>query len=351
MIVISGALVAIALVLLVIGLTTTVLGFIYASIAVSAVSCVFLLIGILQRRGEGDALSDGDSTVDVPVAVAERPFDAGIVVPRAAAAAQGREAVETDDDEPASVGAPRGMDQSEGSVLVVAGRPRYHVDGCRYLTGKAADSVDVADARDEGFTACGVCHPDETLAAAGRPDERVLAAVTPELVEAPTSVLELDAEPIGSITPRSSGRSDGRSSAPAPRVPVPTTRTATNQPAKTVTRSAPRVPSKTTTRTPATPAGSKTGTSSSPARPGRKAAAPAARPTRTATPTPSRTAAKAAASSAPAAPRRGIVVVIPDRGRYHRADCRYVRGATDSQELTKAQATRQGYDACGVCAP
>ena len=52
MIVISGALVLVALVLLIIGLVSTSLGFVYASIAVSVVSFVFLLVGILQRRGE-----------------------------------------------------------------------------------------------------------------------------------------------------------------------------------------------------------------------------------------------------------------------------------------------------------
>jgi hypothetical protein len=44
-------------------------------------------------------------------------------------------------------------------------------------------------------------------------------------------------------------------------------------------------------------------------------------------------------------------VVIPDRGKFHRAACRYVRDVPGAQELTKAQATRQGYDACGVCKP
>ncbi|MEX2291878.1 MAG: hypothetical protein WD794_16325, partial [Mycobacteriales bacterium] len=52
MIVISGALVLVALVLLVIGVIGPDLTFVYASIGVSLVSLVFLVIGILQRRGE-----------------------------------------------------------------------------------------------------------------------------------------------------------------------------------------------------------------------------------------------------------------------------------------------------------
>ncbi|HWH28642.1 MAG TPA: hypothetical protein VNU26_06705, partial [Mycobacteriales bacterium] len=55
MIVISGALVLVALVLLVLGLTMTDLNFVYGSIAVSLISFVFLVIGILQRRGEQPA--------------------------------------------------------------------------------------------------------------------------------------------------------------------------------------------------------------------------------------------------------------------------------------------------------
>jgi hypothetical protein len=54
----------------------------------------------------------------------------------------------------------------DGTVQVVEGRPRYHVDGCRYLTGKDADEMPVGDARDRGFTACTICKPDETLAVA-----------------------------------------------------------------------------------------------------------------------------------------------------------------------------------------
>ena len=57
MIVISGALVAVALILLVIGLTVTTLTLIYASVAVSAASLVFLLIGSLQRRAGGPVAS------------------------------------------------------------------------------------------------------------------------------------------------------------------------------------------------------------------------------------------------------------------------------------------------------
>jgi hypothetical protein len=43
--------------------------------------------------------------------------------------------------------------------------------------------------------------------------------------------------------------------------------------------------------------------------------------------------------------------VIPDRGRYHKADCRYVRENPEATELTRSAAEKQGYEACGVCKP
>ena len=60
MIVISGALVLVALVLLVIGLIGSTLTFVYASIAVSLASFAFLIIGIMQRREETLPLTAGE---------------------------------------------------------------------------------------------------------------------------------------------------------------------------------------------------------------------------------------------------------------------------------------------------
>ncbi|MCU1595116.1 MAG: hypothetical protein JWO12_2508, partial [Frankiales bacterium] len=163
MIVISGALVLVALVLLVIGLVDPSLGFVYASIAVSLASFVFLVIGILQRRKE--VQPDAESTHHSGGAVM-----AGV----GAVARAGDKLLHRDhgDDAGSSVStlpavykAPA-AEGATGQVLVVAGRPRYHVEGCRYLAGKEAESVDVAVARADSYTACGVCKPDESLTAA-----------------------------------------------------------------------------------------------------------------------------------------------------------------------------------------
>jgi hypothetical protein len=45
------------------------------------------------------------------------------------------------------------------------------------------------------------------------------------------------------------------------------------------------------------------------------------------------------------------VVVVPDRDRFHRPQCRFVRDVAGATTLPKASAARQGYAACGVCKP
>ena len=190
MIVISGALVVVALVLLVIGLVIASLGWVYASIAVSLLSFVFLVIGILQRRKEVPGapvpalagLDAGSGDVGAVVRAGDRL--AGHTMPDALP-----DALPVDDDEATvtvttDVALPVAANgaAAAGKVLVVAGRPRYHVDGCRYLTGKEADSVDVTEARADGFTPCGVCKPDDALAAAAGALE---AAPEEVVVEAP----------------------------------------------------------------------------------------------------------------------------------------------------------------------
>lgn len=59
----------------------------------------------------------------------------------------------------------------------------------------------------------------------------------------------------------------------------------------------------------------------------------------------------AAAGASPRTRAQPTVFVIPDRGRYHKAECRYVRGVAEATEIPKATARRQGYQPCGVCRP
>ena len=52
----------------------------------------------------------------------------------------------------------------EDEVLVVDEHPRYHVEGCRHLNGQATIPIPMGVARTDGFTPCGTCRPDATLA-------------------------------------------------------------------------------------------------------------------------------------------------------------------------------------------
>lgn len=318
MIVISGALVLVALVLLVIGLLGASLGFVYASIGVSLASGLILVVGILQRRKQqpdADGVQDA-AGLGTPVRAAEK-------------APRGDLAVETDTvalpaefTRPAGTGplSPTDGPELSGLVLVVAGRPRYHVEGCRYLTGKQPESVEVADARRDDFTACGVCKPDEHLVPAP-----AAAATVPEIVkQAPVRAVRTAQAPVAA-------QLSGIKAAPAKAAPVK---------AAPVKAAAAKKAAVTAAPVKAGPA-KKAATKTAPVKAAvSKAAAAKVVP------------AKQAATTAKAAPtKRSGVIVIPDRGKFHTAACRYVRGAEDTLELTKAAAVKQGYDACGVCKP
>jgi hypothetical protein len=49
-------------------------------------------------------------------------------------------------------------------VLVVDEQPRYHVAGCSHLAGRTPIPLPLDEARTDGFTPCGICGPDATLA-------------------------------------------------------------------------------------------------------------------------------------------------------------------------------------------
>ena len=53
-------------------------------------------------------------------------------------------------------------------VLVIDGRPRYHLAGCVHLLGRESESLPVSEAVELGFTPCSLCEPDSTLLADAR---------------------------------------------------------------------------------------------------------------------------------------------------------------------------------------
>jgi hypothetical protein len=53
-------------------------------------------------------------------------------------------------------------------VLVIDGRPRYHLGGCVHLLGRDSEPLPVHEAVELGFTPCGRCEPDSALLAEAR---------------------------------------------------------------------------------------------------------------------------------------------------------------------------------------
>jgi hypothetical protein len=238
-IVISAALVLVALVLLLVGLVSPDLTFVYASIGVSLGAFVFLLIGVLQRRNEKP--TDGEPSGEV---------HAGL----GAVARTGDRLREQDDVTTVGATAVAGGELS-GEVLVVAGRPRYHAEGCRYLIGKESTSVEVATARAEGFSACGVCKPDAQLTAAapGPVEDAVVEAAPLEDAETSAASEGDETEIAAPVRPRRTASTATKVTKPAARAAKATkapakaaVKAATKAPAKAPTKAAAKAPAKAT---------------------------------------------------------------------------------------------------------
>jgi hypothetical protein len=50
-------------------------------------------------------------------------------------------------------------------VLVIDGRPRYHVRGCVHLLGRQSEPLPIGEAVELGFTPCSVCEPNDVVLA------------------------------------------------------------------------------------------------------------------------------------------------------------------------------------------
>jgi hypothetical protein len=120
------------------------------------------------RYGAGSHLAAaGPAGTAAPFAVHPDPAQAG----RDDVLAQlGREDAEED---PADEPAPQRVQPTDAvqvsrmtvDVLVVDGRPRYHLPGCRHLADRETEPLPVAEAVDLGFTPCSLCRPVDRLVA------------------------------------------------------------------------------------------------------------------------------------------------------------------------------------------
>ena len=182
MILISAGLVLAAVILLIAGFVLAKPFLIMWSIVVSVLSALFLVIGALLRRHE---LFPGGGQAAVPAT----PPPAGLVPPgvpynqtgpmgaqaspqpfqrTATLPSPGHSPVPTRGPSPAPASGPQRPLTASGIspdaiVLVIPGRKRYHVQGCRQLIGRGQEELTYEEAREEGFTPCTACLPDAAL--------------------------------------------------------------------------------------------------------------------------------------------------------------------------------------------
>ncbi|GII90330.1 hypothetical protein [Sinosporangium siamense] len=186
MILVSAGLVLAAIVLLIAGIVLGKVFLVMWSIVLSVLSAVFLVIAALLWRhklfpGGGRAGAQAPVTpspgAQAPMVQAHAHAGGYMGAPTTASAAtapmvgtapgQTATIARTHSHPYPSAGplgrpAPSGI-SPDAIVLVVPGRKRYHVAGCRQLLGKQLEQLTYEEAREEGFTPCTTCLPDAAL--------------------------------------------------------------------------------------------------------------------------------------------------------------------------------------------
>lgn len=201
MIVASLLLIFVAVVLLVLGLVNGSSGLLVGSIGTSLLAAVALVVGARQAaaaRAEADYDEDEQGVgeeYEEPVSrsravrkparetvrepeqpvrsrVAERVEQpVGVTIPAQAAIADMDDEEEPPDEPVAqrvAAGDAARVARMSTEVLVIDGRPRYHIAGCVHLLGRPHEPLPVSEAVELGFSPCGLCEPDSALLADAR---------------------------------------------------------------------------------------------------------------------------------------------------------------------------------------
>jgi hypothetical protein len=134
-----------------------------------------------DRRGPGADYVDSDSTAEsgapAPLSSAGDASPAGDEQswrPAAEEPEQADEFDDPDDDDPDDEPLPQSVRPADAvlvarfdtEVLVVDGRPRYHMADCPHLVGRLTEALPVNEAVELGFSPCGLCRPVDRLVAA-----------------------------------------------------------------------------------------------------------------------------------------------------------------------------------------
>jgi hypothetical protein len=170
----AGVLVLLGLGLFVSGVLTGVTVLYWACVAVCVLAAGLIVVARRRLAGtaSGKTAASTKEPAGAPATVAEGPGEKVVET----APAQAAPAVELGDPpaEDVEVTDLLLVVDLKDEVLVVDEHPRYHLAGCVHLTGRTTIPLPLDEARTDGFTPCGVCAPDRTLA------ERVRAGKPPK---------------------------------------------------------------------------------------------------------------------------------------------------------------------------
>jgi hypothetical protein len=111
-----------------------------------------------RRGGHPDPGLDDHAATAVAVAVGRTAPGADPVPGR-----DGYEPTDEPDPEPTSIGDSARVARMAAPVTVIDGRPRYHLGSCVHLLGRDGRAMAVREAVERGFTPCGLCEPDARL--------------------------------------------------------------------------------------------------------------------------------------------------------------------------------------------
>jgi hypothetical protein len=177
----SVLLVVVAAVLLVLGLVTLNDTLLYSSIVASALAALALIVGVRQLPAARLPEVDFDVRPGGPGPGSWPPRPVGRAAPpphsRMDAVAEGMAPADLEaltqadptvpDDEPdeqvATEREAAAIARLAADVVVVDGRPRYHVESCLHLLGLDAARLPALEAVELGFTPCALCTPVTVL--------------------------------------------------------------------------------------------------------------------------------------------------------------------------------------------
>lgn len=186
MLVVGLLLIASAAALLVLGLWQSSAGLLAGSIAASLFAAVMLVVGARRVTTRLASVTDrslaGGALVERPrdwLRGADASMTRTMTIPAQGGAPPQQApppsmpAGQDEDADPPDEPAPQQVSPADAArvrrmpneVLVVDGRPRYHLAGCVHLLGRESEPLPVSEAIELGFTPCSLCEPDSALLA------------------------------------------------------------------------------------------------------------------------------------------------------------------------------------------